>query len=283
MKYTTILIISLLSLTFEIKTKMSKKVQKSKQTYANEITVESVNFVENCMLIDSSYYFLLDISQTSSDYPLTITGKITLEQEDDSSVSATCNCGALQGSSILNCTLSSDLVSETKYSSLNQKNFRVAKLDDTTFSCTKIGSDTAETCKLNGFDYDDTVTFNTLYDILSTEQNNTYVINYGNSTEGQITVNFDTFVMGEGPDITLDGTVIKKCEETAYEDNEDEGQYIKCTITKEQFPVDNYASYQVIVMNQCGYEEYPGITVVINNFGKWINIGFSLFMLLALF
>ena len=69
--------------------------------------------------------------------------------------------------------------------------------------------------------------------------------------------------MGEDPLITLDGTEIKNCEELSYNDNEDEGQFIKCNITKEQFDVDNYQKKNVVVINQCNGEEYPGITVVL--------------------
>jgi len=100
--------------------------------------------------------------------------------------------------------------------------------------------------KLKGFDIDETITYHSLYDVLSSDQNHTYVINYENRDEGEIWVKFDTFLMGEGPQITLDGNEIKKCEEISYPDEEDEGEYIKCTVTKTQFPVEKYASYNVI-------------------------------------
>ena len=261
---------------------MSKKIEKSKkQTYADTVTVEGVSYLDNCADISEGYYFLLEISQSSDNYPL-IVNDITLVQEDDDSVKSTCSCIANKGSTILNCTLDNDLTSTS--TSLNNKNFRVAKTSDTTFDCYESGSTTKETCLLKAFDIDDTITYHSLYDILSSDQNHTYLINYENRDEGEVWVKFDTFVMGEGPQITLDGTEIKKCEEIAYADNEDEGEYIMCTVTKSQFPVEKYASYNVIVINQCGYEEYPGITVVLtDNLSNWIKIGFSLFVLFALF
>jgi hypothetical protein len=86
--------------------------------------------------------------------------------------------------------------------------------------------------------------------------------------------------------LNLDDDEIKKCEEIAYSDNEDEGEFIKCTVTESQFPVDNYVTHNVVVKNQCGYEEYPGITVVLldsSNFGNWIKVGFGLALLFVLF
>ena len=284
MKYQQILLISLLTISLSIKTKMSNKIEKSKKqdtSYADTITVESVSFLDNCASIGEGYYFLLEISQTSNEYPI-ILNDISIVQEDDNNVKSSCSCIGNKGSNILNCTLDGDL--GTKSSDNNNKNFRVAKISDTQFDCYKSGSTTKEKCLLKGFDIDETITYHSLYDVLSSDQNHTYLINYENRDEGEIWVKFDTFLMGEGPQITLDGNEIKKCEEISYPDEEDEGEYIKCTVTKTQFPVEKYASYNVIVINQCGYEEYPGITVVItDNFSSWIKIGFSLLMLFVLF
>ncbi len=285
MKYQQILLISLITISLSIKTKMSNKIEKSKKqdTSPDTITVESVSFLDNCANIGEGYYFLLEISQTSNDYPIILNQKISIVQEDDNNVKSPCTCIGNKGSNILNCTLDEDL--GTKSTSYNNKNFRVAKIEDTKFDCYKSGSSTTkEECLLKGFDLDETITYHSLYDVLSSDQNHTYLINYENRDEGEIWVKFDTFLMGEGPQITLDGNEIKKCEEIAYPDEEDEGEYIKCTVTKAQFPVEKYASYNVIVINQCGYEEYPGITVVItDNFSSWIKIGFSLLMLFVLF
>jgi len=255
------LITYLISSSFEIRTKMEKKILKTKQTYADTITVEGVAFQDNCIAFEEGYSFILQISQTSLNYPLLINEKINIVEETDSSVSIPCTCISNKGASYLNCTLDKNLAS-TNY---NNKNFRVQKTNDLKFDCTASGSIESETCLLKAFDYDDTITYHNLYDVVSNEQNNTYVIDYGVRTKGDIYVKFDTFVIGEGPQITLDGTEINKCEEIPYDDNEDEGQFMKCTVSKEQFDVDGYKSYPVIVINQCGYEEYPGINVIIMN------------------
>ena len=285
MKNTILLFITLITISSSIKTKMSKKIQKSKlekATYANEITVESVSFQDNCISLEKDYSFTLEISQTSPNYPLLLNKIIYIIQESDSSISIPCTCIGTKGTNTLNCTLDEDLPS----SNYNNEEFRVQSIQDTSFSCTASGNEESENCLIKSFDIDTTITYHNLYDILSNEQNNTYTIDYSNKKEGEIYVKFETFIMGEGPIVYLDETEIKKCEEIPYSDNEDEGQFIKCTVTESQFPVDNYVTHKVVVKNQCGYEEYPGITVVLldsSNFGNWIKVGFSLVLLLVLF
>ena len=285
--YQIFLITTLITLTTQIKTEMSNKIKKSKTlqtTYGDIITIESIRFEDTCYALSEGYSFLLDITQTDSNYPLIINSEIYLILETDSSISIPCSCVSNKDSSYLNCTLDKDL-SSTNY---NNKNFRLKKSNDIEFSCSKSESVTIEKCLIKSFDISDTITYHNLYDVLSKEQNNTYVIDFGNVNYGIIYVKFDTFVMGEGPLITLDGTEIKNCEELSYNDNEDEGQFIKCNITKEQFDVDNYQKKNVVVINQCNGEEYPGITVVLmkskGNYSKFINVNFLfvLFFILGL-
>ncbi len=285
MKNIILLLITLITISTSLKTKMTKKIQKSKLSkaqYANEITVESVSFQDNCYALQKDYSFTLEISQTSPNYPLILNKVIYIVQESDSSNSLPCTCVGTKGTNTLNCTLDEDLPS----SNYNNEEFRVQSIQDTSFSCTASGSEESENCLIKGFNIDTSVTYHNLYDVLSSEQNHTYTIDYGTKKEGEIYVKFDTFVMGEGPIINLGDDEIKKCEEIAYSDNEDEGEFIKCTVTESQFPVDNYVTHNVVVKNQCGYEEYPGITVVLldsSNFGNWIKVGFGLALLFVLF
>ena len=287
MKQTILLLLILITTTTSLKTKMSKKIQKKKtslqqSSYADEITVESISFQDNCYALEKGYSFTMEISQTSQNYPLILNKIIYIIQESNSQNSIPCTCIGTRGTNTLNCTLDDDLPS-TNY---NNEEFRVKSIEDTTFSCTSSENGNSENCLIKSFDIDTSITYHNLYDILSSEQNHTYTIDYGVRKEGDIYIKFDTFIMGEGPEVNLDGSEIKKCEEIAYDDNEDEGQFIKCTITESQFPVDNYVNHNVIVKNQCGYDEYPGITVVLldsSNFGRWVNVGISLLFLIALF
>ena len=285
MKNIILLLITLITISTSLKTKMTKKIQKSKLSkaqYANEITVESVSFQDNCYALQKDYSFTLEISQTSPNYPLILNKVIYIVQESDSSNSLPCTCVGTKGTNTLNCTLDEDLPS----SNYNNEEFRVQSIQDTSFSCTASGSEESENCLIKAFNIDTSVTYHNLYDVLSSEQNHTYTIDYSTKKEGEIYVKFDTFVMGEGPIINLGDDEIKKCEEIAYSDNEDEGEFIKCTVTESQFPVDNYVTHNVVVKNQCGYEEYPGITVVLldsSNFGNWIKVGFGLALLFVLF
>ena len=284
--YQIILLTTLFTLSTEIKTIMSNKIKKKTESlqttnYGNTITIESVTFEDTCYALSEGYSFLLSITQTDQNYPLIINNKIYLILESDSSISIPCSCISNKGSSYLNCTLDEDLKS-TNY---NNKNFRIKKSDNIEFPCTKIGSVTEEKCLIKSFDLTDTITYHNLYDVISKEQNNTYVIDFGNVDNGTIYVKFDTFVMGEGPLITLDGTEIKNCKEIPYEDNEDEGQFIKCVVSKEQFDVDNYQKKNVVVINQCDGEEYPGITVVLmkskGNYERFVKFSFWSFVILV--
>ena len=282
----TILILLLITTTLQIKKEMSKKfkkTQKTKVTYSNTVTIDSVTFTDNCYALSEGYTFTLDITQTSSNYPISLKDVIYLESVDNSANDISCTCTGKAGTNTLECVLDED-PSTTK---LNNKEFRVKAIkSDTTFSCYASGSTNKDTCLLKAFDYDDTITYHNLYDILSSEQNHTYSIDYTVKNEGDIYVKFDTFIMGEGPSVTLDGTEIKYCDEIAYSDNEDEGEYIVCTVKQSQFPVVDYETYTVIVENQCGYEEYPGIKVAIINSKSSSNalkIGLSLLFVLMLF
>ena len=285
----TLIILFLISSTFSIRKEMSKKIQKAKKsttkdTYSNTVTVDSVTFTDNCFAFEKGYTFILDISQTSNNYPISLTNEIYLQSVDNTEDDIPCTCTASAGSNTLECVLDKD-PSTTK---LNNKEFKVKAVEsDNTFSCYATGSTKKETCLLKAFDYDDSITYHNLYDILSSEQNHTYSIDYTVKNEGDIYVKFDTFVMGEGPTVTLDGTEIKYCDEIAYSDNEDEGEYIVCTIKQSQFPVADYETYTVIVENQCGYEEYPGIKVAILNThtssSNILKFGLSLLFVFMLF
>ena len=285
----TLILLFLISTTISIKKEMSNKIQKTqkktKVTYADTITIDSVTFTDNCYALEEGYTFTLDITQTKTNYPLSINNKIYLESIDNSADDISCTCTSKAGSDILECTLDEG-PSTTK---LNNKEFRVKSItSDTTFPCYATGSNEKETCLLKAFDYDDSITYHNLFDVLSNEQNHTYSIDYSVKNEGDIYVKFDTFLMGEGPKVTLDGTEIQDCDEIPYSDNEDEGQFIVCTVKQSQFPVTDYETYTVIVENQCGYQEYPGIKVAILNSKKSsssniLKFGLSILFVFMLF
>ena len=100
--YQIILITTLITLTTQIKTEMSNKIKKSKTlqtTYGDIITIESIRFEDTCYALSEGYSFLLDITQTDSNYPLIINSEIYLILETDSSISIPCSCVSNKDSS----------------------------------------------------------------------------------------------------------------------------------------------------------------------------------------
>ena len=249
----------LISLTVSLSIKTTKKttLKTQKITYGNEITLKSVNFQDNCYALDEGYTFEIEMKQTSSNYALILEKMIYLQQVSNPDNLIPCTCISNINSNTLNCSL--DEAPST--TNLNNKEFKIKEMNDIEFPCVSSQGKNIQTCLLKSFDLDETITYHNLYDVLSGDQNSSYIINYNNKKEGEIYIKFETFLMGESPDITLNGVTINNCEEISYPDEEDEGEFVKCTISKNQFPMSG--TYNVIVINQCGYEEYPGIDVVI--------------------
>ena len=279
MKYQQILITILLIQIIKLQKTKSKKKTLQKTEYANTITIKSIKFEDTCFALSKEYFFFLEISQTNSNYPLIINNKFYLILESDSSISIPCSCKSNKGSSYLNCTLNEDL-EKTNY---NNKKFRLKKSNEIEFSCSK-DNKKIEKCLIKNFDISNTITYHNLYDVVSKEQNKTYFFDFGIINEGILYVKFDTFVIGEGPLITLDGKEINNCEEIPYNDNEYEGNFIKCIISKKQFDVESFEEKNVVVINQCGSKEYPGIKVYIMKskgiFSKFVNNLYWVFKML---
>ena len=102
----TILILLLITTTLQIKKEMSKKIkksQKTKVTYSNTVTIDSVTFTDNCYALSEGYTFTLDITQTSSNYPISLKDVIYLESVDNSADDISCTCTGNAGTNTLEC------------------------------------------------------------------------------------------------------------------------------------------------------------------------------------